>query len=195
MLLVNLLRGGRPKQLFEVYFIKAIRYVFLVDVIFLFSISQAGGILLINDLIISGLILFIYFVGRIQSKQEKQLFFTFRGQTNIPGVGDILKSMRPIFDLRFEVGVVVLALGIFIGFYFAPALAENKISNWFLESILNIEDTPVFGFVFKVIGFFFLLSVLMKVVGGILVVLSGGKTTTHQDQNDDNHFDDYTEVK
>lgn len=194
MLAISLLRGGRPKQVFEVYLIKAVRYVFLADVILLFSVQQAGDILLLNDLLIAGLILLIYFVGKIQSKQQRQSLFSFRGQANIPGMGDFMNKLKPAFDLRFEILVVVLALGAFIGFYFAPHFASNAIANWFLESILNIEDTPVFGFIFKVIGFFFLLSVIMKIVGGIMTVLTGGKPSPRQNQDDD-HFDDYTEIK
>ncbi|HZH87364.1 MAG TPA: hypothetical protein VFD77_08605 [Brumimicrobium sp.] len=194
MLAISLLRGGRPKQVFEVYLIKAVRYIFLADVILLFSVQQAGDILLLNDLLIAGLILLIYFVGKIQSKQQRQSLFSFRGQANIPGMGDFMNKLKPAFDLRFEILVVVLALGAFVGFYFAPHLASNVIANWFLESILNIEDTPVFGFIFKVIGFFFLLSVIMKIVGGIMTVLIGGKPSSQQN-NDDDHFDDYTEIK
>ncbi|PWH81559.1 hypothetical protein DIT68_14620 [Brumimicrobium oceani] len=200
MLFIRVLRGGRPKILFEIYFIKTIRYVFLADVIFLFSIQQAGGLVLINDLLLAGLILLIYFTGKIQSKQERQSLFSVRGKANIPGFGDLLNRLKPVFDIRLEIGVVVLALAIFSGFYFAPHLASNTISNWFLESILNIEDTPVFGFIFKIVGFFFMISVLMRIANAIMAILMGSKKEAdfaeddHKD-NDDDHFDDYTEIK
>ncbi len=201
MLAINVLRGGRPRALFEVYFIKTIRYVFLADVVFLFSIQQAGGFLLINDVLLAGLILLIYFTGKIQSKQQRQSLFSVRGSANIPGMGDILNKIRPPFDIRFEIMVVVLALGVYGSFYFVPHLASNAISNWFLESILNIEDTPVFGFVFKVVGFFFMVSVLMKITSAILAVITGralGNKEFPEEKprdNDDDHFDDYTEIK
>lgn len=168
--------------------------MFLADVIFLFCIQQVGGVLLLNDVLIAGLILLIYFVGKIQSKQQRQSFLSFRGQANIPGMSDFVNRLKPAFDLRFEILVVVLSLLVFSGFYFAPDLAYNAISNWFLDSILNIEDTPVFGFVFKVIGFFFLLSVIMKITGGLMTLLSGGKQASRQNDDDD-HFDDFTEIK
>lgn len=203
---INILRGGRPKQLFDVYFIKTIRYVFLADVIFLFCVDQAGGLVLLNDLLLGGLILLIYFVGKIQSKQQRQSFFAMRGKANLPGMDDMLKRIRPAFDVRFEIGVVVLALLVFFGFYFAPYLASNTISNWFLSSILNIEDTPVFGFIFKIVGFFFMISVLVKIANAIMTLLFGSRRNdddgiNHNDRfenkqdNNDDHFDDYTEVK
>lgn len=192
---MNLLRGGRPKLLFEVYLIKAVRYLFLADVVFLFTVLQAGDILVLNDLLIAGLILLIYFVGKIQSKQHRQSFFSVRGQANIPGMGDLFNRLKPTFDVRYEIAVVVLALVTFYGFYFIPELASNAISNWFLDSILNIEDTPVFGFVFKVIGFFFLVTVLMKVLGGLMTILTGGNRVAPEQKDEDDHFDDFTEIK
>jgi len=201
MMGINILRGGRPKLLFEIYFIKTIRYVFLTDVIFLFCVQQAGGLVLVNDMLLGGLILMIYFIGKIQSKQQRQSLFSISNRANIPGMGDVFNKIKPAFDIRFEIGVVVLALSVFGAFYFAPYLASNVISNWFLESILNIEDTPVFGFIFKVVGFFFMVSVLMKIANAILTILTGGKRRSQVDsdennkENDDDHFDDYTEIK
>ena len=200
---INLLRGGRPRLLFEVYFIKTIHYVFLTDVVFLFCTQQSGGIVRLNDLLLAGLILLVYFTGKIQSKQNRQLLFSSRSKSNLPGIGDLLNKIKPSFDIRFEIGLVVLALIVFGGFYFAPYLASNAISNWFLSSILNIENTPVFGFIFKIVGFFFMISVLVKVANAILtVVLGKSKAENGYKDNDvkdkdkgDDHFDDYTEIK
>lgn len=199
MMALNVLRGGKAKHLAEVYIIKTVRYVFLADVMFLFCKEQAGGQLLVNDLLIAGLILLIYFVGRIQSKQQRQSMFSIRGRTNIPGMGDVLNRFKPVFDVRLEALVVIVAMGVFFGFYAVPHLATNVISNWFLESILNIEDTPVFGFIFKVIGFFFLMSVILKITNALMTILTGGARNFQDDNqdedDDDDHFDDYTEIK
>lgn len=172
MLGINVLRGRGRKQLLEIYLIKAIRYTFLADVLFLFSLQQEDGQIELNSLLITGLIMLIYFVGKIQKKQERQSFFSVRGQANIPGMKDIFEKMKPKFDLRYEALVVVLAIGLFSGFYFKPELASNTISNWFLDNILGIMDAPVFGFIFKVIGFFFLLSVILKIVGGLMTIVT-----------------------
>lgn len=185
---ISVLRGRGQKELFEIYLVKAIRYTFLADVLFLFSIQQNGDQVVLNSLLITGLIMLIYFVGKIQKKQERQSFFSIRGQANIPGMNDILKRIKPKFDLRFEALVVVLAIGLFVGFYFKPDLASNTISNWFLENILGIMNAPVFGFIFKIIGFFFLMSVIFKIISGFMAVIIGGRSSTHiGNDNDDNN--------
>jgi len=193
---LSILRGGRPKLAFEVYFIKAVRYGFLADVIFLFTIHQGGGVIELNDLVLSGTIMLMYFVGQIQKRQDRQFFFNVRTNTNIPGYKEFMNRIKPVFDIRLEVSVVVFALGLLVLFYFYPDVAYNSMSNWFLDSILNIEDTPVFGFIFKVVGFFFLLSVMMKVFGSIMILLTGRQKTTDEfNDRDDDEFDDYTEIR
>ena len=194
---INLLRGGGRKQLLEVYLTKAIRYTFLADVLFLFSMHQKGGLVELNSILITGLILLIYFVGKIQKKQKRQSFFAISGQANVPGMNDFIERMKPKFNLRYEAIVVFLAIGLFVGFYFKPTLASNAISNWFLNNILGIMDAPVFGFIFKVIGFFFMLSVILKIVGGFTSIITGRgySNTIDQNEKNDDDFDEYTEIK
>lgn len=194
---IKLLRGSGQKQLFEIYLIKALQYTFLADVLFLFSIHQEKGQIELNSLLISGLILLIYFVGKIQKKQQRQSFFSLRGQSNIPGMSDFMEKFKPKFDLRYEAIVVVLAIGLFIGFYFMPNLASNTIANWFLDNILGIMDAPVFGFIFKIIGFFFMLSVIFKIIGGFTNIITGGRHSSNIGNNndEDDDFDEFTEVK
>ena len=115
---------------------------------------------------------------------------------NMPGMEDMIKRMTPVFNVRYEIGVILIAVATFTLFIFYPAWASNPISNWFLASILDIEDTPVFGFIFKVIGFFFMASIIVKVTQGFLSLFIRGDVNKDSDDNDDDdHFDDFTEIK
>lgn len=198
----SLIRGGRPKMLLEAYLIKGVKYVFLVDVTFLFCLDSAQQNIEVERIIIAGLVLLIYFIGRIQSNQMRLSMLS--AQANISGVKNMMESFKPIFNLKYEIVVVLLAVSFFFTLFFSPQWAANPISNWFLEAILNIEDTPVFGFIFKVIGFFFMTSIFMKVAQGFMTLFTGGKDAGfsqndalgddhRDDENDD--FDDYTEIK
>lgn len=124
----------------------------------------------------------------------------FNVQGNMPGMQEMMQKMRPVFDVRYEIVVIALAVGIFTALIFFPQWAVNPISNWFLETILDIEDTPIFGFIFKVIGFFFMISIFMKVAQGFMTLLTGGglvdrNNDNRNDDDSDDHFDDYTEIK
>ncbi len=188
---IRLLSMGRQRQTTEIYIIKAVQYLLLVDVTFLICYNNViDGLDYNSQLVFGAIILLMYFIGKLQQRQNKQMMFKI--YTNGMMQGDFG------FNLRAEIIVIVLALAAFVLFWFQPEFAVNPVSVWFQDSILNIEDTPIFGFIFKVIGFFFLLNILMKVVNSILMLLSGRafeKQNGNNNKNNDSHFDDYEEIK
>lgn len=191
-----MLTSGRSRSLAQAYLIKSIKYFFLADVTFLFCMNgKLEGIVEINQVLLAGLILLTYFLGKLQQNQNRQTFFKIAAR-GLPGRNLI------VFNLRLEIAVISIALGIFGLFWFYPQLSQNPISIWFYDSIVNIEDTPVFGFIFKVIGFFFLLNLIFKMLNTINFLLGGGKKAAdkgiHGNQSssrNDDHFDDYEEVE
>lgn len=186
-----LLSAGRKRSLGEVYLIKAIKYIFLADVTFLFCFDGSNSSMLVmNQVIFSGIILLTYFIGKLQQNQNKSMFFTIAG-ANMP-------QRQSLFNLRAETIVIIIALGVFATFWFFPEYASNSISKWFHDSIINIEDTPIFGFIFKVIGFFFLLSLIFKMMRAFTFLLSGGSRLGNNNQSskkdDNDRFDDFEEL-
>jgi len=191
---LNLLSGGRTHTISEVYFIKAFKYLFLVDVTFLFCLDDAQNLISTFNIVIAGLVLLTYFVGKLQNQQNKMAMFQMMGAGMTP--------KQTTFNLRVEVGVIVLAIGVFSLFIFYPDIAKNPISIWFHESIINIEDTPVFGFIFKVIGFFFLVSMIFKMLNGFNYLISGkpfvqasSSFQSFSNKKKEDDFDDYEELE
>lgn len=193
---LNILRGGRKKMLTEAYIIKLVRYFFLVDVVILFCLDQSQGTIDLNNTIVAGLVLLMYFIGKIQNAQLRQSMFSVQGNM---GMQNMMSQMKPVFDVRYEATVIAISVLFFVGFIFYPSYAVNPISNWFYDAIVDIETTPVFGFIFKVIGFFFMVSIIMKVVQGFTAVLTGKSfernDQSEDDDSEDDGFDDYTEIK
>ncbi len=195
-LLLSFVRMGRKKTIGETYLLKFVQYFFLVDVTFLFCLeSETSNFLLMNELIAAALILILYFSGKLQNKQRQSQLFQMSGLNNMPN--GLFESN---FNLRAEIGVIIAAIAIFTAFIFEPEWARNPISVWFYDSILDIEDTPVFGFIFKVIGFFVLLGILIKLANGFSYLLSGGPLVTvekrmknRQNKKEDD-FDDFEEI-
>lgn len=194
---IRLLTPGRSRQLAEVYILKAVQYLLLVNVTFLICYNQEITKLdAKSQLVYGGIILVMYFVGKLQNKQNKQVMFQM--YTN----GMMQNNLG--FNLKAEVAVIVLSILAFVGLHFNPNLAFNPLALWFQDSILNIEDTPIFGFIFKVIGFFFLVNILLKMVNSVLMILSGKafqrsndpyNNDQHRKQKDDDKFDDYEEIQ
>lgn len=188
---IYLLGQGRERSLTEIYLQKAIKYILLVAVTFLFCIKGDGAKFeIMNQLIFAGLILLTYFIGKLQKNQTLNMPFMFAGEK--------LNLRHNTFNLRSEILVITLSVVVFIGLLFFPDYAQNPVSNWFYESIINIENTPIFGLIFKVIGFFFLMSLLFKMMNAFLFLMSGGKVDPnqplHRENKTDEHFDDYEEI-
>lgn len=190
----QLLRAGATKSINEAYAVKLIKYFFLVDVTFIFCHGNDDADL--NSLITTALILLTYFIGKLQNQQNKVAMFQM--------VANGLPKANSKFDIRAEIFVIVLAILFFVGFIFFPEYAQNPLSIWFVKSIKSIENASVFGYIFKVIGFFFLVNLIFKMLNTISFLLSGkpiATTRTNRTQNnsnqnnDDSKFDDFEEIE
>ena len=192
----RLLTSGRQRTVGEVYLMRGVKYVFLADVVFLFCVDgDVSKMHYLNQLLLAGIVLLTYFVGKFQNNQNRnrllQVFTNARMQ---------MPKQATNFNLRAEIAVITLALTVFVLFNFAPQYAENPISVWFYESIIDIEDTVFFGFIFKVIGFFFLLSMIFKMISGVTFLLNGARPPEDpmdklDNDRDNDDYDPWEEVK
>ena len=188
---LSFLRAGRKKTIGENYLIKSVKYLFLVNVTFLFCLDLNKNDVSFYNVMPSAIVLVTYFIGKLQQQQQRlQLFGQLNAQ--IPQTND--------FNLKTEIILIVASLALFIGFLFFPQYASNNIANWFKSSILDIESTVIIGFVFKVIGFFFLLGMIMKMINAINYIISGKpvvdiKTNFQSNsKKDEDKFDDFEEI-
>ena len=191
---LRLLTASRPRTLVETYIIKGVKYLLLADVTFLFCLGDLDKHMIVSyQVVLGGLVLIMYFVGKLQNSQNRVAIFKMMGR-NIP------QTPQLSFNMKAEIGVITEAIALFAVLWFYPWLATNAASRWFHESILSIEDAFFFGFIFKVIGFFFILSMLFKLAGGLTFLLNGGKTPAPNNGIDEGNnygnddFDDYEEV-
>ena len=145
------------------------------------------------QIVLAGIILLTYFVGKFQNSQNKNQMFKM--------VGNVMPNpIKTQFNSKAEVLVISVALAAFAGFFFFPQIADNALSEWFVQSIKNIEKAAIIGFIFQVIGLFFLLGMITKMLNGVRFIVNGGKPHKgpqdpfDKDQNNDTGFDDYTEI-
>lgn len=190
---LKLLIGGRKRTLVEIYLLKTVKYLFLVNVTFLFCLEQMDEpVFQVNYLSLapSFIILMVYFLGKLQQKEQRiQLMTNFtQGMNDVP------------FNRNWEIGLLMLSAFAFVGFVYFPNYAENGISRWFQHSILDIENTVLIGFIFKIIGFFFLLGLLVKMLNALNYIISGKPMVnvrtgmgTKKETRDDS-FDDFEEI-
>jgi len=188
---LTFLRASRPKTIVENYLIKSVKYLFLVNVTFLFCLDLNQNNVSFYNVMPSAIVLVTYFIGKLQKQQQRlQLFGQINAQ--IPQTND--------FNLKTEIILIVASIALFIGFLFFPQYASNNIAYWFKSSILDIESTVIIGFIFKVIGFFFLLGMILKMINAINYIISGKpvvdiKTNFKSNsKKDEDKFDDFEEI-
>lgn len=190
---LKLLIGGRKRTLGEIYLIKTVKYLFLVNVTFLFCLEQLDEPhFQVNyvSLIPSFIVLMVYFLGKLQQKEQRiQMMTNFtQGLQEAP------------FNRQWELALILLSGIAFAGLVSYPQFSGNGISRWFQESILDIENTVLIGFVFKVIGFFFLTGMFVKMLNALNYIVSGRplvnvKTGFSSKKNaSDDSFDDFEEM-
>jgi hypothetical protein len=107
------------------------------------------------------------------------------------------------FNKTAEIIVLSISLLFYAALFYLPEIAKNPIALWFYETVTGIERTPLIGFIFKVIGFFFLLRILVKILNGFTFLISGkpfvnvksGYYAGRKKDKDDDSFDDFEEIK
>lgn len=192
---IGIMRFNHAKRtVFEEYTVKLIQYFFLADVTFLFCLKDnRTQEVLQSELLLSASILVLYFLGKLQNRQNRFLMFR--------GFGNSLNQFQPIFHLYAEISVILFGLGTFFFYSFYPLYAMNPISNWFYDTIIRLENVPVFGFIIKVFGFFVLINIFNKIINGLFFLISGkpfiqtsSEFNFNSDNNDTTKFDDYEEL-
>lgn len=191
-LILKMLVGGRTRTIVEVYLIKSIKYLFLVNVTFLFCLDINQQDVTLKNLLPSAIILLMYFIGKFQQKQKQiRLMGSFGNE-----------SFNEGFNIRAEIALITTAIILFISFIYFPDYASNGVANWFRESIIDLETTVLIGFIFKVIGFFFLVGMIIKMVNAVIYILSGQpfidiqtSINSGKQKRKSDDFDDFEEVE
>lgn len=184
-LLFALVRGGIPLTYPASLTLKALQYFVLTDVVVLFCME--GGDLNLYNSIVTGATLLMYFLGKVQNLKFKLAIIQIQGRP---------VNQQQQVNMKLEFGLVAVALVFFVALLYKPELANNGLATWFYTSIMDIEKTVFFGFIFKVIGFFFTIAIIFRMVNALSVILTGGSRSNRPDNNrdDSNHFDSYEEV-
>jgi hypothetical protein len=181
----KMLTGMRPPFLAEHYILKAIKYVLLVSITFAYCLEFAPNeptyVLNWQKLVPGGLILMLYLLGKFQKQQEQIQFLA----------GFQMPIQQKPYSKNMEIALLVLSALTFTGLYFYPQLTEIGLLQWFESNMHSLEKAFLLGFVFQVLGFFFVLSVFFRLIRAFS---PKPPQSGPQDTQDSDQFTDYEEV-
>lgn len=187
--------GVKPTRIY--YAQKILKYFFLVTVAYRFADDSRFGLESTDykAYLISSLILLAYLIGKTEAKNNRVKFYAQLGNLQ-SGI-----NVTP-FARTKELLLMGFAILVYAYFVFFPAGAHNILTNWLVDSIVRITDTPIFGWIFKIIGFFFLVMVILRFVNGFFALFGLTRPSQENDNHDhflnntnDDNFDDYEELK
>ena len=118
--LLTILRGGLPLSYPFKIGLKTIQYFLIAELTILFCIEQNDGDL--QRIILTGLILLMYFIGKVQNMQFKMMMIQIQGR-------GMQTPEKPNMSLEF--GIVLLAMSLFTFLALYPDYAYNGVSKWF----------------------------------------------------------------
>ena len=155
MILFRMIQGNGQKKESIDYLLRIIKYFLLVSVTANYitkseenSGGEVGGYV---HIIVGVIVLGLYLLGKLQNR-------TMMGQlANNP----LFSRMISKIDPKVEKFLLLGSLGYFIIVLLNPWMVDTSIVNWFTESIFNIYDTPLIGWIFSVIAFFFLINIIL----------------------------------
>jgi hypothetical protein len=193
------------------YILRIIKYFLLVAVTARFVYLTSESEVLIHSektkIIISSIVLGLYLIGKLQKREMFAQFSMINNQT--------LKGFVTYFDPKIERILVIGAMLLFVGFLIYPQIVNRSVVNWFTNSIIDLSSAFFFGFIFKVIAFFFIISIFNRGANIIGLLIQGksiqqekpknpfsnfnGRFNSNQSEpkpplTDDDEFTDYEEI-
>jgi hypothetical protein len=168
MLGVRLLIGTRQTRSQTMdYVLRIIKYFLLVSVTANFIMVSQG---LASDetvstanMILGVFVLALYLLGKLQN----------RSMLSQIAQNPMMARFSSQIDPKIERFLLIGSLLYFIVCLQFPVMVSNGVVTWFTAAIINIYDTPIIGWVFSVIAFFFLLTILFRAANVIGRILNG----------------------
>jgi len=208
MLVVRMFQTpGRPRNQSLDYVLRIVKYFLLVSVTanFIAHVQETdvAANLGMTNFIVGTIVLALYLLGKLQNRAVMQAL------GNHPMFARFANSIDP----KVEIYLLIGSVGYFVACLMYPQMVDNNLVNWFTDSIITIYDTPVIGWIFKIIAFFFLINIIMRAANVIGRLMNGQSLTTpvgqtgfktrqdpfsqnrdQSDNNSDDGFADYEDV-
>ncbi len=191
------------------YVLRIIKYFLLVSVtanyIVVFENTQGVQEVSTFNIVLGSIVMGLYLLGKLQNRAMMSQM------ANNP----MFARLIPKIDPKVERFLLAGSLLYFVFCMWYPTMVDNGLINWFTNAIIGIYETPVIGWIFSIIAFFFLINILMRganVIGNLLNGKSildtpkptgnfnfngtpfGGSEPEEETYEDDEGFTDYEDV-
>jgi hypothetical protein len=121
---------------------------------------ELGKISVVN-IVVGSIVMGLYLMGKLQNRAMMSQL------ANNPMFARFVSKIDPKVERFLLIGTLVY----FVVCLWNPPMVNNGVTNWFTNAITGIYETPVIGWIFSIIAFFFLVNIIMRganVLGNLL---------------------------
>lgn len=163
---------SQPKKESVTYVLRIVKYFLLVSVtanyIVMYEDTALGSVgVSVAHIVIGSAVLGLYLLGKLQNRAMMSQM------ANNPLLARFISKVDPKMEKFLIIGSIIY----FVVCLMNPYMVNNGLINWFTRAIVSIYDTPVIGWIFSIIAFFFLISIIMRGANVIGRLLNGEDIT------------------
>ena len=172
MFVVRLFQAqGRGSNQSVDYVLRIVKYFMLVSVTANYIVTVEGGSATSKPatwhIVVGTLVMALYLLGKLQNRAILQQL----------GQHPLFSRFANAVDPKVERYLLLGSVAYFVACLLYPQMVSNRLVNWFTESIIGIYETPVIGWIFSIIAFFFLINIIMRAANVIGRLLNGQSLT------------------
>ena len=177
MLGIRFFQSAGPRNQSLDYILRIVKYFLLVSVTANFISNMEPAQVGINSkttlIVVGTLVLALYLLGKLQNRAVLQQL----------GQNPLFARFANTIDPKVERFLLLGSVTYFVFCLLYPQMVNNGLVNWFSDSIVNIYDTPIIGWVFSIIAFFFLINTIMRAANVVSRLLNGQSLTAATQNN------------
>jgi hypothetical protein len=189
MLIYRLLTGLSERPVYETFAFKILNNYFLISLsaIQTLQYTQKPGNPGMLMVMLAIAVLYSYMAGRLERNRFVIQMNNMRVNTER-------------VNMSWETLLISASLVYYSFAINQPEILNNSANKWFYDSVMAIYETPIIGWIFMFLGFFFLLINLIKSVyvtaSAITWVMEriAGKPRNNGNDNDNDGYTSYEEV-
>jgi hypothetical protein len=189
MLIYRLLTGLSERPVYETFAFKILNNYFLISLsaIQTLQYTQKPGNPGMLMVMLAIAVLYSYMAGRLERNRFVIQMNNMRVNTER-------------VNMSWETLLILASLVYYSFAINQPEILNNSANKWFYDSVMAIYETPIIGWIFMFLGFFFLLINLIKSVyvtaSAITWVMEriAGKPRNNGNDNDNDGYTSYEEV-
>lgn len=192
MLILNMITAGQRKGVFEEYLLRSGSYYFIVALTALASTTPEhfNGLSEQSMAVIGLIVLFLYLLGKMERRKRMRIQI----QGNVFGN---LRINQQEPDKKVEMFFLIGGMALYTACLKYSEIAMNDATLWFYRAIKDIHDTPVIGWMIKLVGVFFLLGIFFRavMVMQLFMMRLTGQTPPKRGNDPQQRDDDYDDFE